>query len=517
MISQTLGRPPAIPIAFESELASCLRTLEKWGWGLSREEVLEITAEFIKKNELITPFVDGKPGADWFLSFRKRHNLSIKKPQPVEYLRKRMTDPFVVYDYFKKLEEIIKELKLGSFPDRIWNLDETSICLDPTKTKVVGAVGKPCTRTTAGSAKENVAVLTTVNAVGKKLTPLIVYKGKHVYDEWMAEEKQEYDFEISYAASKRGWMETEIFFNYMSKILIPGLGPERPVLIIYDGHSTHVDSKVVSLALDNSVTIMKLPAHTSHLLQPLDLAVFKSLKTIWDKNLVKYQRQNVGVKLHKKAFAEMFAETWNQTSPKVIQSGFKKGGIYPFNAGVIPEGKFDPAALKRWKVREAKKKALKPLKQLCLETINNVVIFPTAACQIQSVANCEAEHPDSSVPKSTFEDLLLQKLKYHPQTSGKATRKRVAPGAEVITRKILENKKNEEHYTPKDTLQEQKKRSTKNKQKSKSYTSGTAVQDEGDLTDSKIIGDSRKIVQNKRKIKTEKESRKKKKRVRVLL
>lgn len=86
VISQTLGRPPAIPLAFESELASCLRTLEKWGWGLSREEVLEITEEFINKNKLKTLFVDRKPGADWFISFRKRHNLSIKKPQPVEYL-----------------------------------------------------------------------------------------------------------------------------------------------------------------------------------------------------------------------------------------------------------------------------------------------------------------------------------------------------------------------------------------------------------------------------------------------
>lgn len=99
-------------------------------------------------------------------------------------------------------------------------------------------------------------------------------------------QEDEYDFEISYAASKRGWMETDIFFNYMKKIVIPGLGENQPVLMIYDGHSTHVDTKVVALASENNITILKLPAHTSHLLQRLDLAVFKSFKTSWDKKLV---------------------------------------------------------------------------------------------------------------------------------------------------------------------------------------------------------------------------------------
>ena len=285
--SRTLGRSPAIPLEMETKLALGLRTMEKWGWGLSKSEVLDIVAEFIKRNNIKTPFVNDKPGNDWFLSFRKRHKLSIKKPQPIEYLRKRMTDPFVIHEYFTLLGSTLKDLNLKD-PQRIWNLDETSVCLDPTKTKVVGAVGAPCTRTTAGSAKENITVLTTVNAAGVKLNPLIVFKGSYVYDQWMADQKEEYDFDVAYASSKHGWMETQIFYNYMIKVIIPSLGEARPVLLIYDGHSTHVDERVVTLAAEHDITILKLPAHTSHLLQPLDLAVFKSFKSIWDKKLVEW-------------------------------------------------------------------------------------------------------------------------------------------------------------------------------------------------------------------------------------
>lgn len=196
LCSETLGRPPAIPLEQEAKIASCLQVLEKWGWGLSRDEVLDIVDKYILKNNIKTPFKNGIPGADWFISFRTRNNLSIKKPQPVEYLRKRMTDPFVIADYFEKLNNVLKDLNIDN-PERIWNLDETSLCLDPTKTKVVGKIGKPYTRTTAGSAKQNITVLATVNAAGRKLPPLIIFKGKNLYEEWTATPTNKNDIEIS--------------------------------------------------------------------------------------------------------------------------------------------------------------------------------------------------------------------------------------------------------------------------------------------------------------------------------
>ncbi|CAG5052763.1 unnamed protein product [Parnassius apollo] len=416
---------------------------------------LETAVEKVRKKELtnyaasklygipastLSDRVNGKTGNDWFLSFRKRHKLSIKKPQPIEYLRKRMTDPFVIHEYFTLLGSTLEKLNLND-PHRIWNLDETSVCLDPTKTKVVGAVGAPCTRTTAGSAKENITVLTTVNAVGIKLNPLIVFKGSYVYDQWMADQNEEYDFEVAYSSSKRGWMETEIFYNYM--VIIPSLGEERPVLLIYDGHSTHVDERVVALAAENNITILKLPAHISHLLQPLDLAVFKSFKSIWDKKLVEWQRQNVGFKIRKKEFAEMFAQAWSQTTPKVIQNGFMKGGIYPFDPNVIPKEKYDPAAYKRWqnemiyKGGQRNLAKLKSLNQSCIDVLNKEMKIDR---KLQDIIHVSAENRAESVNYGiSFEELLLKKVTQKPQNS-RVKMKRIAKGAEVITHTYLEKK-----------------------------------------------------------------------------
>lgn len=88
-------------------MANGLKTLEKWVFVLSRKEVLFIVAEYVTKNDIKTPFNNNMPGADWFISFKLRHKLSIKKPQAVEYSRKKITDPFVTNEYFNILQSVL--------------------------------------------------------------------------------------------------------------------------------------------------------------------------------------------------------------------------------------------------------------------------------------------------------------------------------------------------------------------------------------------------------------------------
>ncbi len=51
--------------------------------------------------------------------------------------QKRKCSPFVIDEYFAKQKNTIEELVVENQPDRIRNLDETSFCIDPSKTKVV--------------------------------------------------------------------------------------------------------------------------------------------------------------------------------------------------------------------------------------------------------------------------------------------------------------------------------------------------------------------------------------------
>lgn len=87
-------------------------------------------------------------------------------------------------------------------------------------------------------------------------------------------------------------MDSEIYANWFEKVFLPNITAERPVLLILDGHSSHVSLPLIQKAAENTVIRLKLPPHTTHVSQPMDVGVIKGLKDDWDKKLTKWQREN---------------------------------------------------------------------------------------------------------------------------------------------------------------------------------------------------------------------------------
>lgn len=56
-------------------------------------------------------------------------------------------------------------------------------------------------------------------------------------------------------------------------------------ILKFDGHLTHTSMSVVEFAEAENITIIKLPAHTTDTLQPLDVACFNPLKSYYKKSL----------------------------------------------------------------------------------------------------------------------------------------------------------------------------------------------------------------------------------------
>lgn len=89
-----------------------------------------------------------------------------------------------------------------------------------------------------------------------------------------------------YNCSESGWMETRHFVEWFGKIFDDYVKKiEGPKLLIFDGHSSHISIELIELAKANDIHLLCLPAHTSHCLQPLDVSVYKPVKTHW-KNLL---------------------------------------------------------------------------------------------------------------------------------------------------------------------------------------------------------------------------------------
>ena len=177
------------------------------------------------------------------------------------------------------------------------------------------------------------------NAVGEKLLPLVVFKGKNVWDSWVT--KDEFPG-MTYAATRNGWMEAQTFENYFKNHFLKNIPPKRPVVLIYDGHSFHVGISLVERALAADVVILKLPPHAIHILQPMDLCVFKSLKLLWDEEIIKWDRKKYGVKLPKAMFSSIISKVWSLIKPEIIRKGFEKAGIFPFCGDIVPVECYEP-------------------------------------------------------------------------------------------------------------------------------------------------------------------------------
>ena len=84
------------------------------------------------------------------------------------------------------------------------------------------------------------------------------------------------------------------FYNWFKDVFIPQLGPNPskiPYLLIFDGHESHISYNLLRTAIDNNIHNLCLPAHCSHLLQPLDVSVFRAAKVAWKKILKDHYRQ----------------------------------------------------------------------------------------------------------------------------------------------------------------------------------------------------------------------------------
>jgi hypothetical protein len=73
---------------------------------------------------------------------------------------------------------------------------------------------------------------------------------------------------------------------WIEHLFVPLIGHlNRPLLLIIDGHASHISFKIINLLKSNQIIYLMLPSRTTHALQPLDVVVFNSVKNDWIKIL----------------------------------------------------------------------------------------------------------------------------------------------------------------------------------------------------------------------------------------
>lgn len=134
-------------------------------------------------------------------------------------------------------------------------------------------------------------------------------------------------------------MDAEVFVKWLQNVFVPAADArnvKKPVLLLIDGHSTHVTYEASSICIANGKELYCLLEHASHILQPLDLRLFNTLKTNWRQAVCDWQSEHVGEFVTKSLFARVFKHAWERsTTLEIAIKEFQEEGIYPLDPSVV--------------------------------------------------------------------------------------------------------------------------------------------------------------------------------------
>lgn len=113
-------------------------------------------------------------------------------------------------------------------------------------------------------------------------------------------------------------------------------GPRKhPVILIVDGHSSRLDVETMWQAAVNQVCIVALPSHLTHLLQPNDAGVNKSVKSLLGKHGLD-QLHEFDLDVNMTDVACIVVKALNDPSlRKTIVNSFRSCGVWPLNKSAV--------------------------------------------------------------------------------------------------------------------------------------------------------------------------------------
>lgn len=313
--------------AQEAFLAEWILEEDSYGRPPSHTRAREMAARLLKMNGDTQPL-----GQGWLRSFQERNpSVASILGRKIDASRANAATPQQIQAFLDLFEETRKRLNIQH--EDIWNMDETGLALGVCEnSQVFASSKKKKTYVKTPENREWVSVVETISATGKKLRCLVIFKGKSLQSSWFSIDQVP---DWIYTFSENGWTSNQTGLNWVQQIFIPETQPRDPRrlrLLILDGHGSHASVSFHLACKNNGIHLLYLPAHTSHILQPLDLSPFSILKKSYRRQITALSALDDAANVKKKRFIQCYHQAREEgLSERYIRAGWKASGMVPFN------------------------------------------------------------------------------------------------------------------------------------------------------------------------------------------
>lgn len=285
---------------------------------------------------------DGTVGKHWIKKFLKRHpEIHTKKGVSIANQRVHELYSSRILQWFAYLLSLLHVYNIKCA--NIFNMDETGNALGPcTNQTIIGSSKSKRAYVARPEDREWVSVIECIGATGTILTPLVIFKGKHVQHQWFIPDQTP---DWLYTCTDNAFSTNDVGLQWLRDIFIPqtakGVEEGEYRLLLLDGHSSHVSTEFMYECFKNKIIPYYLIAHASHILQPLDLAIFSSLKATYRAAVNFHSQLDDTAPVKKQQFLNYYRDARdNALSLRNIRAGFRAAGIVPFNPQKILSSPF---------------------------------------------------------------------------------------------------------------------------------------------------------------------------------
>jgi hypothetical protein len=237
-------------------------------------------------------------------------------------------DPAKINAWFKLVDNTRQQY--GILDQDTYNFDETGFMMGVASTSKVVTSSDTVSRATAVQPgnRDWVTTIECINASGWALPPLIIMPGKLHQASWYRDIPDNWTL----AVSDNGWTTDQLGLAWLKRF--DELTASRTAgvyrLLIVDGHSSHATPEFDQYCAEHKIISLCMPAHSSHLLQPLDVSCFAPLKQAYGHEVTELARNHI-FHVDKQDFLAIYTRIRPAVfTESTIKSGFEATGLVPY-------------------------------------------------------------------------------------------------------------------------------------------------------------------------------------------
>lgn len=286
-------------------------------------------------NKLLADRVGGKVGIKWASNFVKRcSKLKTSLGRKYDSQRAKCEDPELITQWFELVRNTIA--KYGIVDSDMYNFDETGFQMGVISTGMVVTASERRNRPKVAQPgnREWVTVIQGVNGQGWAIPPFLIFKGRCHLSAWYSDDVPH---DWVFAVSDNGWTTNELGFQWLQHFEKHTKDRTMGVwrLLILDGHQSHVSAEFDAFCQEHKIITLCMPAHASHLLQPLDVGCFAPLKRAYGKQVEDLMRSHIN-HITKLEFLPAFKAAFEAAFTREnIKAGFRGAGLVPLDTEAV--------------------------------------------------------------------------------------------------------------------------------------------------------------------------------------